>query len=152
MLLLMQGVESNPGPGEAKDKKPNLTIRSYNCNGLGNLDKFRRVLIKVRDEVRKGGIVLLQETHIVDEKIIETYWKMKYSTSCVSTNSKGVIILYDDTWVIWEQTWDDEGRCTAIVIEKDFVKLLVVNVYCPTGDPIRSREFMEKVYDEILGC
>ena len=149
MLLLMQGVESNPGPGEAKDKKPNLTIRSYNCNGLGNLDKFRRVLIKVRDEVRKGGIVLLQETHIVDEKIIETYWKMKYSTSCVSTNSKGVIILYDDSWVIWEQTWDDEGRCTAIVIEKDFVKLLVVNVYCPTGDPVRSREFMEKVYDEI---
>ena len=79
-MLLLQGVESNPGP------KSNLAIRTYNCNGLGNTDKCRRILIKVRKEVDHGGIVLLQETHIKNEKIIKTYWKGSYVTSCISTN------------------------------------------------------------------
>ena len=43
-ILLVQGVESNPGPNP--NPKPNLSVRTYNCNGLGNTDKFRRVLIK----------------------------------------------------------------------------------------------------------
>ena len=54
-MLLTPNVESNPGP------KSNLAIRTYNCNGLGNTDKFRRILIKVKKEVDKSGIVLLQE-------------------------------------------------------------------------------------------
>ena len=51
ILLLIQGIESNPGPsgpGVLSDNlKINMTIRTYNCNGLGNLNKFRRLLAKV---------------------------------------------------------------------------------------------------------
>ena len=38
----MQGVESNPGPATNKDtdQTPNLMIRTYNCNGLGKVDKL----------------------------------------------------------------------------------------------------------------
>ena len=37
IMLLMQNVESNPGPGPAT--VCNLSIRTYNCNGLGSIDK-----------------------------------------------------------------------------------------------------------------
>ena len=70
----MQNVESNPGP--ENDIKPNVIIRTYNCNGLGNTNKFRRLLIKLKPEVQHGGIALLQETLIVDECLIGLYWKM----------------------------------------------------------------------------
>ena len=37
-MLLRQNVESNPGP--ENDIKPNVVIRTYNCNGLGNIKKI----------------------------------------------------------------------------------------------------------------
>ena len=58
-LLLRQGIEANPGPKDLV----NLTLRTNNCNGLGNPDKLHRFLIKCRSEVNKGGIIMLQETH-----------------------------------------------------------------------------------------
>ena len=148
MLLLMHGIEPNPGPEGDKSNKPNFTVRTYNCNGLGNIDKFRRVLIKAGKEVQKGGIILLQETHIVDEDLIKLYWKMKYASSCVSTNSGGVMILYDNSWELLEYEVDDEGRFCAVVIENEKMKLLVVNLYCPNNHR-DSFEFMENVYDKI---
>ena len=60
-------MESNPGP------KSNLSIKTYNCNGLENTDKSRRVLLKV---------VLLQETHIKNENIIKTL-----KTNCVHSGN-----------------------------------------------------------------
>ena len=38
-MLLCMGIEPNPGPGVNKD----LMIRTFNCNGLGNLNKMRRI-------------------------------------------------------------------------------------------------------------
>ena len=69
-------------------------INLYNCNGLGNRDKMRRLFTKARSEVNKGGIILLRETHIVDETLIKMYWNMNYVPSCVSTQSAGVLTLY----------------------------------------------------------
>ena len=46
-LLIMYGIKINPGPGI----KSNLTIRTFNCNGLGDINKFRRLLSKARNEV-----------------------------------------------------------------------------------------------------
>ena len=39
--LIKQGIETNPGP-EVKERhmKPNLMVRRYSCNGLGDIDKF----------------------------------------------------------------------------------------------------------------
>ena len=68
-----------------------VNIRTYNCNGLGDLNKFRRLLIKVGMNLKKCGIILLQETHIKDENIIKTYWKNNYVSSCVSTQRGGVL-------------------------------------------------------------
>ena len=73
MLLLMYWIELNPGPNH--DLKLNLTIRTYNCNGLGNVNKLRRVLNKAYLEVSKGGTVLLQETHVKNDNIeARSHW------------------------------------------------------------------------------
>ena len=46
-------------------------------------------------EVNRGAIVLLQETHVRDDSIIGRYWKMNFFNSCVSTQTSGVLTLYD---------------------------------------------------------
>ena len=47
ILLIRGGIETNPGPEprmNTKSIKPNLTIRTFNCNGLGDRGKLRRIL------------------------------------------------------------------------------------------------------------
>ena len=44
----MGGIESNPGP---VGTKVNLTIRSYNCNGLGELSKLTLLLGKLEPNI-----------------------------------------------------------------------------------------------------
>ena len=56
--LLREGIEPNPGLGpgpgpgpgvreeSVKSAKINLKIRTFNCNGLGNNSKLRRVFSK----------------------------------------------------------------------------------------------------------
>ena len=42
LIILMQGIESNPGPLKS-NSKTNLSIRTYNSNGLVIRDKLRRL-------------------------------------------------------------------------------------------------------------
>ena len=94
---MLSGVETSPGPGSgvgALDKKTNLSVSTYNFNGLGEINKLRRVLMKARCEINNGGIVLFQDTHIKDKSILKLYWKMNYASCCVSTRSVGVITLF----------------------------------------------------------
>ena len=63
--LLRQNVESNPGMTYI-NKSTTVSVLTFNCNGLGDKKKLRRLLGKARTIVDKGGIVLLQETHVKD--------------------------------------------------------------------------------------
>ena len=151
MLLIRGGVETNPGPvviNSGKPAKINLSIRSFNCNGLGNVDKFRRLLVKARNEVKKGGFVLLQETHIKDENIIKLYWNMNYVSSCISTQSAGVMILFDETYECLETFRDAGGRMAIAVVKNNLEKLIIVNIYAPC-DPVLAIEFMGLVYNKV---
>jgi hypothetical protein len=51
LLLLRQTMEAYHGPNR-ENIKPNLTLRTYNCNGLDNQIKFSRLLTKLRKEVQ----------------------------------------------------------------------------------------------------
>jgi hypothetical protein len=86
---------------------------------------------------------MLQETHIIDENIIKMYGKINFVSSCESRNKGGIMTQFDCINVL---------RITLImmiVIEKELVKALVVNVYCPNDQKISYR-LMEKVYDKFL--
>ena len=92
LTLLAQGIERQPGP---VSKRSTLSILTYNCNGLGDPKKLKRLLLKLNVLVNKGCIVFLQETHIVDTKYLEMIWKHSFLSNCIKTNSAGVIILYN---------------------------------------------------------
>jgi hypothetical protein len=73
-LLLTQNVEPNPGPMNQNTKA--FKVITYNCNGLGNKDKLKRILHKSAEIVNKNGIVCLQETHITNTDYLKLIWKI----------------------------------------------------------------------------
>jgi exonuclease III len=147
LTLLKQNIESNPGM-ENKSRN-NFSIMTYNCNGLGNQKKLRRLLVKLAPMVNKGCIVLLQETHIKDVSYLKTVWKYKYISNCISTNSAGVITLYNNDYETIETYSDKEGRHTIVVLENEQSKFIVSNAYFPNDHKI-GINFAETVYLKIL--
>jgi exonuclease III len=91
---------------------------------------------------------MLQESHLVDDKNIKSYWKAKYSGSYYRSNSAGVLTLYDNNYNTIYETSDDKGRQNYIVISNELVKLLIVNIYVP-NDHREALSFFEEVYLKI---
>jgi hypothetical protein len=58
---------------------------------------------------------------------------------------RGEITLYDNSFECLESYTDTDGRVAMIVIEKQLIKTVCVNFYCP-NDYKTSYVFMEKVY------
>jgi exonuclease III len=146
LLLLQQTVERNPGPTE---KIKTTTIMTFNTNGLGDNLKLKRLLRKIEPIVEKGGLALLQETHIVKTDYLKILWKNKFASNCVSTNSAGVIILYSNDFEMIDSYSDNEGRILIIAIKNEDRKVIVVNTYFPNNHR-QSLEFANKLYEEIL--
>jgi exonuclease III len=146
LMLLQQTVERNPGPEMIASK---MSVLTYNTNGLRDKQKLKRLLLKVKPLVENGGIALLQETHIVDTEYIKLIWKSKFSSNCVSTNSAGVIILYNNEYELKEEYVDQEGRQLIIAIKKEDKKFIVVNAYYPNDHKISLR-FANDLYEQMI--
>ncbi len=73
-LLQIGNLEMNPGPSPQENKNV-INIVTYNCNGLGDLKKLKRFMDKVGKITSKGGIVMLQETHLTNNKHIAQNFK-----------------------------------------------------------------------------
>jgi exonuclease III len=122
---------------------------TFNTNGLGDNLKLKRLLRKIEPIVEKGGLALLQETHIVKTDYLKILWKNKFASNCVSTNSAGVIILYSNDFEMIDSYSDNEGRILIIAIKNEDRKVIVVNTYFPNNHR-QSLEFANKLYEEIL--
>jgi exonuclease III len=145
LMLLQQTVESNPGPEIASK----MSVLTYNTNGLRDKQKLKRLLLKIKPLVENGGIALLQETHVVDTEYIKFIWKNKFSSNCVSTNSAGVIILYNNEYELKEEYADQEGRQLIISIKKEDKKFIVVNAYYPNDHKVSLR-FANDLYEQMI--
>ncbi len=121
LALLCQNIESNPGPH--RHGATTLSIKTYNCNGLDDPKKLKRLLLKVNVLVNKGCIVFLQETHIVNTKYLEIIWKHGILSNCVKTNWAGVIILYNKQYDLVHKYADREGRQLIAVLGNDKKKV-----------------------------
>ena len=146
LMLLQQTVERNPGPEMISSK---MSILTYNTNGLRDKRKLKRLLLKLKPLVENGGIALLQETHIVDTEYIKLIWKNKFSSNCVSTNSAGVIILYNNEYELKEEYADQEGRQLIIAIKKEEKKFIVANAYYPNDHKVSLR-FANDLYEQMI--
>ena len=56
------------------------------------------------------------------------YWKKNNVTCCISTQSDGVLILFDNSFGTLESHRDNNGRKAIAVIEKDDEKLIILNL------------------------
>jgi exonuclease III len=147
LMLLRQNIESNPGMNDRKSTT--ITIVTFNCNGLREQNKLKRLLLKVSPIVKKGGIVLLQETHLTDTKYLSLIWKDSFASNCVRTNSAGVLVLFSNNYKIVEESKDVEGRSITLALKSDINKIIISNSYFPNDHKI-SINFAESVYLNIL--
>ncbi len=148
ILLIRGNIESNPGM-LSKVNTISRSILTFNCNGLGDSRKLKRLLTKLATIVEKGGIVFLQETHIVKLERIRSAWKHKFLSNCKRTNSAGVMILFGNEYEVVEQHNDEEGRFIAAVIKNEDSTNIISNVYFP-NDHKDGIDFAENVYEQIL--
>jgi len=152
-LLLLRGtVEPNPGPHSVPspfEKSKLLEIITYNCNGLGEKSKLKRILDKSSFTTNRGGIVMLQETHVMKEEVVKQYCKSPFHLNSFKSNSAGVMTLLGHEFNVLYTHKDEVGRQLYIVAQKGDDKYLVVNVYCP-NDHKQSITFIDQVYTKIL--
>jgi exonuclease III len=144
--LLRQNIEANPG---MDGKRSTFSVTTYNCNGLGDNKKLRRLLVKVDPIVRKGGIILLQETHLKDTNYLKLIWKHNYVSNCIKTNSAGVMVLFSKEYDIIDTYSDNKGRNIIAVLLNDDTKLIISNAYLP-NDHKEGITFAEEMYLKIL--
>jgi exonuclease III len=126
-----------------------ISVLTYNCNGLGDPKKLKRLLTKLTNKVEQGCIVFLQETHIIDTSYLNTLWKNKFESNCSKTNSAGVIILYKNSFDLIDSYKDVEGRHLTIVLKSDDRHHIATNVYFP-NDHKKGIIFAEQIYLKVL--
>jgi hypothetical protein len=143
LLLLCQGVESNPGPPLSTE------ILTYNCNGLGDQKKLRRLLNKVDRKVKRGAIICLQETHIVNTNYLDSIWKNKYLSNGIRTNAAGVMILFGEQYDVKYEYKGNDGRLIIAVLTYDKKNIIISNAYFP-NDHKEGVNFAEDMYRRIL--
>ena len=146
LLLISQSVEINPGP---QQPTKSVSIVTYNANGLGDVKKLRRTLKKAEVIVNKGGIVMLQETHLKSDKYLKSMWNQNVSLNCKSSNSAGLATLFNNEYILEESYSDEEGRQLIIVISKEDEKLIVANTYYP-NDHKQSINFTNVMCEKII--
>ncbi len=146
LLLLQQSVERNPGP---KPSQARIPIVTYNTNGLGSKNKLKRVMNKLDSMVGKGGIAMLQETHVKDLGYLKMIWKHKYSSNCDSSNSAGLLTMYGDQYKLIDEFSDGKGRLLIVAIKTEDEKFIVINSYYPNDHRV-GLEFSNDLYEKII--
>ena len=156
ILLMGGGVHPNPGPWDndsnsntKTNTRPDLSFLTYNCRGLNDVTKLRRILVKLNELVNKNYIIALQETHKINVRTLETYWKNQYIANCTSTNKKGVVLLFNNSYKVNQVFKDMDDRAIIAELENESSKIIVGNVYYP-NDHKEAINFSEIIYGKIM--
>jgi hypothetical protein len=126
-LLIMSNIEINPGP-QARAKAKIIDIVTFNCNGMNNKQKLKRIIRKSNTITDKNGIVMLQETHIMKDEQVKFLTKSNYQISSHRSNSAGVITMYGASYETIYNSNGLDGRQQYTIIQDGEIKLLLVNI------------------------
>jgi len=146
--LRSEGIHPNPGP---ETTRSNLSFTSFNCRGLKELGKFRRLMSKINQLLDQNRIVALQETHKVEDRLLQNFCKHKYIKNCELDNKAGVILFFNNTFEVKNKVIDDESRYIIAVIESPLIKLVVGNGYFPNDHKVASK-FGTEYYNQMKEC
>ena len=158
-LIRAGDVETNPGPGPEnqdhvrvnKEGKENVQILTYNCRGLKDYKKLKRILNTSAGLIKKErlSIILLQETHLGREAEgrLKLMWRGNFILSPGEGRSRGCLTLLDSTWQIAEKIESLDGRMAGVVIKNELTSLIIVNLYAPNDHDI---DFFEGVFNTLI--
>lgn len=126
-----------------------IGIMSWNVNGLGDVVKRKRVMMKLKKE--RNQIYFLQETHMTKEehvKLKKFGYRNVYFSSFNGGRKRGVIILISNT-VTFEferEIKDKEGRYIIVLGRLDSEPVTLVNIYAP---PESDRSFYTNMFNTL---
>jgi exonuclease III len=157
LLLLLYGVEPNPGPFKQGKKETFLSIISQNCRGLTDIKKAIRsinAINKLIDQVKPTTrVVLLQECHEINTLHLEKLTRMQIIAANGTRNQAGVAICLDESTNIIKDSIirDPNGRfviCAITSMEDQNTAIVITNVYAPNNHDT-SINFFHDVVDNI---
>lgn len=114
-----------------------LKVVTFNCRGLGGLDKRRDVLNYIKQ--KQFSISFLQDTHFTlnDYEQVRSFWGYDIYISSGQSNSRGTAILFNNNneYHVLNEFKDKEGN--FLILEINVYKkydILLVNIYGPNND------------------
>ena len=128
---------------------PDVSIGTYNANGLGDRTKRQEVLKWIDN--KNMDIVLLQETHSVVET--ETQWVRDWGGRILfnhgSSNSLGTAFLVKNRKITVNSfKIIVQGRVSLLEFSQDGQSYCLVNVYAPNND---NTDYLETLLYETFG-
>ena len=125
-----------------------LKIASMNVRGIGNNNKRRETFNWLRN--KQQSIIFLQEVHCTEATIDmwRSEWGYKALFSCLSSNSAGVCILFNNNFKfdILKTFLDPSGRYIVCDIKTDEKLFTLANIYAPNED---DPTFFKQVFDRL---
>lgn len=134
-----------------------LSIITFNCNGLTDVDKLQKIFSIF--EEKRYGIILLQETFFSDAFVEQIKYKWNGPMFCANSNNgrQGVAILVrNDLKECVTHVENFEGRYVHIVLNMNGKQFNIFNVYAPNvmNDRVVFFDFLytklQKGYDNII--
>ena len=149
-LLRSGDVELNPGPVRISDYNE-MEIITYNCRGLKDYRKLKRVLNSCAGVIKAKhlSLILLQETHLIkeEENKLRVMWRGGYVASPGQGASRGCLTLFDSRWKVEENFVSADGRMTCSALSMGQTEVIIVNVYVPNDHDLN---FIEMVFERII--
>jgi exonuclease III len=154
LLLVLQGVERNPGPATNNafhDKI--ISICTYNVQGLSiatykGMQKFRKIINLCKNNTSSSNVICLQETHLIDLNYLRKVWQSEFVVSNGTRASRGVAILLGKDIKIINKLLCEDGRFAICKIKNESLQMntFVANIYAPNNHNI-SQEFYRNLFD-----
>lgn len=157
LLLLLYGVEPNPGPPDQGKNLTSLSIISQNCRGLTDIKKAIKSIHSINkliDQFKPSSrVVLLQECHVINTSTLEKLCKMQIITSNGTRNQAGVAICLDESTNVIKDSIirDPNGRyviCAITSKDDRNTAIIITNVYAPNNHN-SSINFFHDVVDNL---
>ena len=134
------------------------TIDIFSANARGLRQHFKRIDLFDYIKNLRADIICLQETHLVqkDINILAKEWNVEYFLAGNSTNSRGVLVMLNNTfeYQVNQCIRDPDGR--YIILELSIANLFtvfVINIYAPNNDdPVWFNKLFTRVQSISNNC
>jgi len=156
LILQCGDIEKNPGPVHLrgtpnKETHSPMEILTYNCRGLKDYKKLKRILNTCSASVKLKplSIFFLQETHLDSNSIkkVNVMWRGKYVASPGAGGSRGCLTLFDNRWNVTDNFESVDGRITCTAITSEELSVIAINAYSPNDHNV---QFFEVLFEKLL--